>query len=188
MSKRVNGHLYTLSCIKYDKSSHKFYYDYLEDNRLFSHSDFTGQVYSTKLTKADLPEYFVYGRFYKNWGYLSAKGVRDLKFKPNMWINHLIRDDILYVSYYKPIKIVKKETPNGYEYDEYENYTYLIDGWSVIDFLDAVKKYSPKCDTSEVERKLLEKAESYKKNHPEESDCEHIDDWILELKSKYNLD
>lgn len=183
MSKKINSVLYTSTCVKYNREKHCHYLDELEDGKLYSHSLFNYQCYPTNIKAEDLPEWFVYGRYYSNFGYLSAKGVKYLKFKPNMWINHLIRDDMLYVSYYKPI--VEVESKLFRNSKDVEGYDIVFSGWDVITFLDAVKKYSPRCDTSEVERLLIEKAKAYKVNHPEEHDCENIDEYIAELEEKY---
>ena len=89
---------------------------YGKDGTLFS-----GGTYPTKITAEDLPEWYVYGRFYKHWGYLSAAGVKHLLYIPNKWSNHMFKDDCLYISYNAPI--VPNADSRSFErytgYDEY---------------------------------------------------------------------
>ena len=49
--------------------------------------------YMTRLTPADLPDWFVHGYYYKRDGYMSAKGVVSMVYHPNLWINHFLKDD-----------------------------------------------------------------------------------------------
>ena len=43
----------------------------------------TSAIKNTKIKAKDLPEWYVHGRFYKRFGYLSSKGVVDLHYIPN---------------------------------------------------------------------------------------------------------
>ena len=65
-----------------------------EDGYLFSQA-----IYPTKIKAEDLPEWYMYGRYYKCFGYLSAKGVVDMKYVPSRYSNHFLKDDFLFISY-----------------------------------------------------------------------------------------
>lgn len=52
----------------------------------------------TKILAQDLPEWYIYGRYYKYWGYMSTKGISDLLYVPNKFVNHFLKDDWRYIS------------------------------------------------------------------------------------------
>ena len=117
--------------------------------------------YNTKITKDDLPEWFVEGIIYKTYGYISAKGVKSLRYQP-FFLNHLYRDDCLYISYDKEI------TGSGF-HACYDNYDHFLSGHMILSFLDAVKKYSPEIDVSRIEEELAEKKKWYYDKYPDEA-------------------
>ena len=91
MRDRFKNHLYTeeiLMC----RNDH-WGYVVNEDKTLFSGH------HKTKILAEDLPDWYVRGRFYKCWGYLSTKGITDLLYIPNMFVNHFLKDDCLLISY-----------------------------------------------------------------------------------------
>ena len=181
MGKKINSKLYTFSRIKYTRGV-GLHYEELEDNCLYANLR-----YPTKITPKDLPEWFVKGRYYKNHGFISAKGVVDLVYKPNLWINHMFRDDSLYISYNKPIREVERES-FGRIVKEYEDYDYVIDGTDAIDFIAAVKKYSD-FDTSNIEAAIIEKAAYYIDKFPDEHESKEGDKIIEYLNKKfYNIE
>ena len=94
--KKINSKWYSIEKIKYEKHQ----YHYIKDPNGYLYVD---SQYNTKITADDLPDWFVYGRFYKRFGYLSAKGVVDLYYIPNMWNNHMFKDDELVISYEEKI-------------------------------------------------------------------------------------
>lgn len=53
---------------------------------------YANMIYLGKMKTADLPEWFVHGKYYRCWGYLSTKGVMDLKHVPNLWNNHFLKE------------------------------------------------------------------------------------------------
>lgn len=72
--------------------------------------------YPTRITEKELPDWFVAGTMYNTYGYISAKGVQHLVYKPT-YSNHLYKDDFLFISYEKPI--IPTEDERWYEgYDE----------------------------------------------------------------------
>ena len=36
---------------------------------------------------------YLYGRWQGRFGYIRLKGVKELIYKPNLWINHVFKDD-----------------------------------------------------------------------------------------------
>ena len=66
--KRFRSNLYTAQKIVCADRQHVYVEN--EDGYLFAQA-----IYPTKIKAEDLPEWYVYGRYYKCFGYLSAKGV-----------------------------------------------------------------------------------------------------------------
>lgn len=60
--------------------------------------------YATKIKSEDLPEHYIEGMVFKVNGYISVLGIKDIVYKPNYHINHMHRDDFLYISYDRPIR------------------------------------------------------------------------------------
>ena len=176
MGKKINSKLYTFTKIVFDKNG--LHYEDLENNCLFSNLR-----YPTKITPEDLPEWFVKGRFYKNHGYLSAKGVVDLVYKPNMWINHMFRDDSLYISYNKQI-VGYEEESFGRMRTEYKDYDYVIDGTYAVEFVAAVKKYSD-FDTTEIEKAMIEKAYYFAEKFPLVHESYNIERTVKYMKENF---
>lgn len=121
--------------------------------------------YPTKIKKEDLPEDFVEFHSRSIWymyGYLKTSGVIDVGYKP-LKINHLFKDDYIYISYKEKLKI--KENDWG-SYD-YENYDLCISGNSIIPILLSIEKYS-NVDTTEVRNKILDKVKWFKEEYPDD--------------------
>lgn len=175
MKKRITSNLYTESKICYNNKD-GWHYEELKNGFLYSKLK-----YPTKIKKEDLPESFVYGRYYKNSGYLNAKGVKHLVYKGNFSFNHLHRDDSLYISYNLPIEECTEVYSYGLSYKTFRNYDYVISGSYIIDFVKAVQKYSD-IDTTEIVNQLIYKAEWFKENYPDEIECRDIDNHIKHLK------
>lgn len=106
--KRFKAHIYTKERISLS---------YLNRNT----EEINGYLYSqglyrTHILPEDLPEWYVDGFIYKTSGFISAKGVQHLIYKP-CFMNHLFKDDILFISYEKPIiSNINSNWPE--EYDE----------------------------------------------------------------------
>lgn len=178
MAKKINSKLYTFSKISYNQKD-GLHYEELENNYLWANLR-----NPTKITPENLPEWFVKGRFYKNHGFMSAKGVVDLVYKPNMWINHMFRDDSLYISYDKPIVEYEAES-FGRIRKEYKDYDYVIDGTYAVEFVAAVKKYSD-FDTSAIEKAILDKVAYYVEKFPDEHESKDAEKIIEYIKEKFN--
>lgn len=140
-----------------------------KDNRLQCIEDpkgylFSNMIYPTKIKAEDLPEWFVYGRYYKCWGYLSAKGVVDLKYVPNLWSNHFLKDDALLVSYHE---MIEPNSDSKVIWEKYKGFNIIVFGDKMLPFLKAVKKYS-NLNISEIIPQIQEKANLMPVKFPEE--------------------
>ena len=112
--------------------------------------------YRTKIFPEDLPEWYVEGYMYKRHGFMSAKGVKHLFYKPNYVFNHLYKDDALFVSYDKEITPI--ENDDGFKW--YEGYDYCLSGSIILDFVDAAEKYSG-LDVSDIRAEIEKKRAWY---------------------------
>ena len=143
---RIKSYIYTKSKIEST--------DYKQDGYLYSQGR-----YKTKLKEEDMPEWYVEGIVYKTGGYIRAKDVVDLKYIP-CFFNHLFKDDVLLISYTKPI-VYDKESLCGYLSDE------RLYGFMIPRFMEAVKKYS-NVDTAEIDQAIKDKWKWFEETYPEE--------------------
>ena len=120
--------------------------------------------YKTKILPSNLPEWYVRGRYYKHFGYLSAKGVQHLYYRPNLFTNHMFEDDFLFISYNREI-VPNEDILQITGGDEY-NY-----GWNIVDFLKMVEKYLA-CDISSIKAEIEQKRLWFKEHFPEDYTCE----------------
>ena len=119
--------------------------------------------YNTKIFPSELPLWYVRGYMYKTQGYMSAKGVKHLYYKPNYaFDNHLYKYDTLFISYDKPI--TPTVSANGYNW--FEGYKHVLDGITIVDFVDAAEKYSD-YDVTEIRKEMERKKDWYYGIHPE---------------------
>jgi len=110
--KSIKSTLYVESKIYFDRKEKEFKVLRDPDGCLYSKGR-----YLTKILPEDLPEWFIHGYMYKRHGYMSAKGVKHLLYKPNYTVeNHLHKYDSLFISYDAPIEPYKDE--NGFEWYE----------------------------------------------------------------------
>ena len=75
MSNRFKNTLYTPG--DYKRIGRHIRYITNEDGTLFSGH------YRTKIRPEDLPEWYLYGRYYKRFGYMSTKGITDMLYIPS---------------------------------------------------------------------------------------------------------
>lgn len=106
----------------------------------------------------------MYGRYYKCFGYLSAKGVMDMKYVPSRYSNHFLKDDFLFISYNTMIS----EDPEANSIiDMYTGYDERINGNEILDFLKAAKRHS-EYDISGIVQQIQDKADWLPQMFPEE--------------------
>ena len=160
-NKRLTSKLYTET--KFSRKSGKFGYVSLPDGRLYSN-----RVYPTQITKEDIPEWYMKGRFYKHFGWLSAKCIKDLVYVPNYIFKHFHKDDDLYISYDKPITFHIETSPWGVERKVYEGYDHRIDGGQIITFIKYIQKYSPNIDVTPIIAEIYKKSRWMIETYPED--------------------
>ena len=102
--------------------------------------------YRTRILAADLPEWYVEGRFCSQWAYVSAKGVKHLVYIPR-YSDHSYKDDRLLISYDKPI-IPEAESFTGYDIAIY--------GIFIVNFIESVARYSD-VDIRDIQAQIAEK-------------------------------
>lgn len=151
---RKLANLYLVYHYAWDKKQHSHVRKEDPDGYLFSH----GQ-YKTKIRAEDLPEWYVYGYYYKCHGYLSAKGVKHLVYRPNKCWNHMFKDDFLFISYDKSIT---HTTDSILDYTGHDEHIY---GGFIVKFLKAAEKYSG-YDISEIKAQIEDKRLWFKENYP----------------------
>lgn len=146
--KKFRSNLYTKEKIILRARRHQYTED--ENGYLFAQG-----IYPTKIKAEDLPEWYVYGRYYKCFGYLSAKGVVDMRYVPSKYSNHFLKDDFLFISYSTQIS----QNPKANSIiDMYTGYDERIYGNEILDFLKAAKKYST-YDISGITQMIQDKAD-----------------------------
>lgn len=118
----------------------------------------------SKYTSNDLPPWYVAGRYYKQFGYMSAKGVKEIEYLPSCWTEHFLKDDCLLVSYRDKIT----QDPNkGTGVFSFLGYDERIWGSTILYFLRALKEYSPSVDSLSVIEQIKKKQAYLQKKYPE---------------------
>lgn len=161
MPKRLNNTSYMLAIFKFVDG--KWMLVSNEDGTLFSGH------HKTKIRPTDLPEWYLYGRYYKSWGYMSTKGIVDMVYSPNMHVNHFLRDDFLYVSYKAKIEPVseKDKEDKHLRYEYYKGYDEVVCGSEIIDILKGARQYSG-FDIKPIIEKIREKERWLRNEYPDE--------------------
>ena len=119
---------------------------------------FAKGLYRTKIRPDDLPEWYVKGQILHQTGYISARGVKYLLYKPNYSMPHLHKDDLLFISYDQPIE-PDKEDVNGIWYHGYDH---ILWNGMIVPFLHAAKAYS-NYDISAILEEVRKKERWYQK-------------------------
>lgn len=120
----------------------------------------------TKILAQDLPEWYVFGRYHKLFGYMSTKGITDLLYIPHKWSNHYLKDDCLYVSYGG--KIEPTDIPeSGSFHERYKGYDELVWSGEILRIIKGAQKYSG-FDISKLIDQLKQKKEWLIRQYPDE--------------------
>lgn len=144
MKKKFNSKLYLNYTFKTRKDE--------EDGKRYWWCDPEGYLlaegrWRTKIKPEDMPDWFVYGYMYKRHGYISAKGVVDILYEPNYFIeNHCHKYDNLYVSFSH--KLTRVSTQFGHT--TCEDYDYILDAGIIYSYLEKVKIYSPQVEVEQM--------------------------------------
>lgn len=158
MRNRFKNTLYTVEDIKFING--RWQYVRSEDGTLFS------GPYRTKIKPEDLPEWYVRGRYYKRFGYMSTKGITDLLYIPSRFSNHYLKDDCLLISYGG--KIREAEIPERATiYERYEGWDERVWGSEIVGILKGARMYSG-YDIEPFIEKLKWKKEWLQKEYPDE--------------------
>lgn len=172
MRDRFKNPLYTREIKVY--RDHHFRYVESDDGTLYSGHN------RTKILAQDLPEWYLFGRYYKCWGYMSTKGVTDLLYVPNKCFNHFLKDDGLYISYGG--KITETVPPeDGSYYDRYTGYDEVVWGAEIVDILQGARLYSG-YDISGMIQQIKEKKEWLIHKYPDEFGPEH---WNFDVDKQF---
>jgi len=159
MSKKFNANYYTCSKVRFK-------------NREYVRIDgggylFSNGIYFTKIRPEDLPESYVEGVYYGyNKGFLNAAGVKDLLYVPNYHVNHMFKDDFLYISYDEPLFL----NPNRGLGERVLGYDEYVWGYNIVHFLKAAEKYSG-FDISNIKDEIEKKRAHFEATYP--SDYSH---------------
>jgi len=153
---KFSSYWYSIEKIQWDGKQHHYVKN--PNGYLYSKSK-----YNTKIKAEDLPKWYIYGRFYKRFGYLSAKGVIDLHYIPNKTFNHFLRDDLLIISYNKKID---KNLSNPSTLFWVENFAHAS-GCDIINMLIGIKKYS-NYDIEPIVLQIKDKLNWFKEHFPED--------------------
>ena len=121
--------------------------------------------YPTKIIHSMLPEWYARGRYYKRWGYLSVKGITDLKYIPNRFTNHFLKDDFLLISYGG--KLVEKDAPRGSTLDRYDGVDEYVFGNEILTVLKGAREFS-NFDISPIIGQIKDKVEMLAEKYPED--------------------
>lgn len=133
LKNRFKNNLYTLEDIKYINGHHRYVQN--DDGTLFS------GAYRTKIKPEDLPEWYMYGRYYKRRGYMSTKGITDLVYIPSLYSNHFLKDDCLLIAYGGKIN-EKEKASTEFSLDKYAGWDERVWGFDIVTILIGARKYS----------------------------------------------
>lgn len=121
--------------------------------------------YPTKIKKKDLPEDYIEFCSRVIWymtGYIKTSGIVEIDYKATQ-INHLFKDDYLYISYKEKLKTER----DNWGFEKYINYDICICGNDIIPIVLAIKKYS-NINIDVVKRKINSKVDWYRENCQED--------------------
>lgn len=164
MAKRIKAPFYTET-----KVGLKSLY---ENTRLPNGCLYSKGEYKTKITAEDLPEHYIQGYIFKVQGYISVLGIKDVVYTANYHVNHLHKDDFLYISYDKPIT---KEVDKRGRIDHL-NYDAVLWGYMIVDFIRAVRKHHS-YDIEPIALQVKEKEAYFREHYPEECQSPGIE-WL----------
>ena len=154
---RFKARLYSEEKIVYIKGEARRHTN--RDGTLFSGN------YPTKIIPSMLPEWYARGRYYKRWGYLSVKGITDMKYIPNRFTNHFLKDDFLLISYGGTL--VEKEAPRGSTLDRYDGVDEFVFGNEILTILKGAREFS-NYDITPIIGQIKDKVEMLAEKYPED--------------------
>lgn len=123
----------------------------------------SGGRYKTKIKPEDMPPWYLSGSYYGyRDGYIRTKGISQLFYRPNLFTNHMFKDDFLFVQY-KDVKPCSEPVDNfcPIPYSEY------VWGWNIPRFLIWAEKYSG-YDTSGIKQQIRAKQDWFRLTYPDD--------------------
>lgn len=144
--------------------------DLFLDTRLPNGYLYAKGKYRTKITADELPEYYIRGFVFKVQGYISVFGVKDIVYSPNYHLNHLHRNDHLYISYDKAISF--EVDVNGHKW--YHDYDVVLWGHMIVKFIRAVREYQS-YDIESIANEVKKKEAFFLEKFPQEREGHCID-------------
>ena len=118
----------------------------IKDHHLQNITTDDGTLYAgyhrTKILPQDLPAWYVYGRYYKCFGYMNTKGITDLLYEPYHSSNHFLKDDALYIAYGGKIAENPEPIRNRVYREKYVGYDEVIFGNAMLDILRGARIFS----------------------------------------------
>ena len=103
---------------------------------------------------------------------ISVLGVKDIAYYANYHINHLHKDDHLYISYKD--RITQEADERGHIF--YHGYDAVLWGYMIVDFIRAVRKYHS-YDIEPIALQVKKKECFFREKYPEECKSPGID-WL----------
>lgn len=98
-------------------------------------------------------------------GFIKISTIRHIAYEPS-FLNHILKDDCLYISYERSIK---KETENDRSF--YKDYDFILSGSDIIRVLNSIDTYGTqniKAELQKVRAGVNKKIEWFKENYPED--------------------
>lgn len=127
----------------------------------------------TKIKPEDLPDTYIPLMVFKVDGYIRIDGIKDIVYKPNYHINHMHKDDFLYISYSTPIQ----SDVDQHGFTRYYNYDALLWGGNISHFIRAVRERGA-YDIEPIAKEVIKKEIFFFEKYPEERQY---------IKSSYTL-
>ena len=127
--------------------------------------------YPTKMLPENLPPEFLGCTIFGRDGYIDTSRVTDISYKPNNFVNHLFRDDALYIKYGGKLHV---DYDSDWDMEYVSNYDLILDGWDIIAAVAYLEKFST-IDCTDVLCAIKTKVDSYKTNYPDEPDAISLD-------------
>ena len=125
---------------------------------------YSGGRYKTKIKPEDMPPWYLRGLYYGyKDGFLSAKGIEELCYRPNLVTNHMFKDDFLFIRY-KGVKPFQPSDVDNFCPIPYNEYVW---GWNIPRFLIWAEKYSG-YDTSEIKQQIRAKQDWFRLTYPDD--------------------
>lgn len=117
----------------------------------------------TKIKPEDLPDTYIPLMVYKVDGYIRIDGIKDIFYKPNYHINHMHKDDFLYISYSTPIK----SEVDQFGHTRYYDYDALLWGGNITHFIRAIRERGT-YDIEPIAAEVIKKEIYFLDKYPEE--------------------